>query len=455
MKKFILLISFIIMIFSNSLSNANFEYWNDRFILDLKEVNNFIDDKDYNSAKTKIFEYIDKTNLLYCDSYEVLKKLDYSNSDKDIIDSLWKVCSSFINWDFTKSFELLKKIPSDKLSNQSELYYLYKLLEYFVYKVTDTVDWYEKLYNLEEVNSFLSENKQQFLLLFPISYNFRVWVWYFDINDKQNFNLYYNLLKDKDFYLKPFFEINYLVLNWKNVESFEKIFNYQNIIIKDKDWPYYANMYFMINKNLYEHFYKLGNEEKEIYYFLRMQREKWFLKNNKTFRYLLSKKNITDYEEIIKNNVDAEYYNFFHNFLILKSFIDGWVRLSLEDYQKLMWAYDFILNYYEENKLDIENWRVDISFRETYIDYWLTELIKLTDSWKLEVPSNIWIFIEKNKSTYSIFDVERTEDKFILSINNNVVSETIWKKNKFINIVLILLFIFILLWWVIFLTQKK
>jgi len=436
-------------------TSANFKYSNNRFTSDLTEINNYIKDNDYSNAKIKLFEYIDKTNLLYCDWYSELKKINYTNADNLLIDNLYDICNNFTNWHFNESFNKLLLLKVNKNNIDNDVYLIYKLLEYSIFKVTNTVKWYDNLYNVTEVNSFLLNNKKELLDKFPISYNFRLWMWYFDEKDKKSFNDNYIYLKNKDYYLKPFIEINYNYINSLDVKEYETIFNYENIILEDISWSYMANSYFFVYNILYDYYSKINDKEKEIDNFIKMRNLRWSLNDNILFKYLSEIENLENYKEIIIFNSDDRYYDFIYNFSLLKNFIDNWKKLSTSDYNLILWSYKYLLKYYNLYKLEIENWRTEKSFKNTYLIFWIVQLVNSTDSWKLDIPDYIGIFLENDKETNKYFILEKEWDKYTVSINNWVETEKIWDKNKFFSIVILIIFVFLLLWWLIFVSQKK
>jgi hypothetical protein len=98
MKKKIFSFLFLILMFFTKNTNASeILYNNARFDNIYIESKDYLEKGDYEKSKEKIYEYLDKTNLLYCNSYDILIELS-DKTNKEYIseyEKLKRSCEAF------------------------------------------------------------------------------------------------------------------------------------------------------------------------------------------------------------------------------------------------------------------------------------------------------------------------------------------------------------------------
>lgn len=442
-------------------------YLNNRFDYLLEESSTLIKNWDLNTAKIKVYEFIDKTNFKHCEWFNVLTDIEKWNNNPNVkvYEKIYESCKFFNSWDYKNSFDSLKWLNFNNYKTTDEdLYIILNLYFSIISKVT-MFPWYEELYDIENSFKFLIDNKDIILKNFRLDYWNRMFRYYFDKKEKNDYLFFYNTyLKKSDFIDKLVVE----TLISSTEEQLLSLFKYENIIFEDKSGGnYYINMYQFIYRKLYEISSKNNNIGKSIQYSFRLndllnrveENNIYYSKN--IIDFIVKIENIESYKEIILENILSDnkqsVYDLYYNINYLNKFISSEENIyTYHDKSTIISNLDYILFWYKDSKN-----KDNFPYIKDIILNTFKRLLILNSEGYFNLNR---IFVDSIELNYVNYIPELKEYKIENILldsytDDNILLKTEDKKEFFnlINVKYIVTLVFILLIfiWIIFWNQKK
>lgn len=475
-RLFIYLFIFFMLGF-DKINATEIVYLNNRFDYLYEESKTLIKNWDLNSAKTKIYEYIDKTNFIYCEWFNLLIDIEKRNNNSNIeaYEKIYESCNFFNLWNYKSTFESIKWLNFDNYKDtDKDLYVILNLYFNTISRVT-IFPWYEKLYDIDNSFRFLTDNKDYILKNFRITYWNRMFRYYYEKNDKEKYSFFYDTyLKKSDFIDKLIVES--FISNTE--EQLLSLFKYENSILEDKSGGiFYLNIYQVIYKKLYELSYNNNDIEKSIQYFFRLTdlwnkvKENNIYYSKSVIDFMIKIENLKLYKDIILENILSDnsqsIYDLYDNVNYLNKFLSSKENIYTDyDKNSIISSLEYVFSWYKDT------WNTDkfLHIKDIILNTF-KRLMILNSEWHFDLNKIFVDRIELNYinyipelKEYKIEDIlldSYTDDNILLdsSTDDNILLKTENEKKGFILInvkyIITLIFILLIFIWIIFWNQKK